>query len=500
MKKYSKWLFYILTGISCLAISCKKQLETQVYGKLAPANFFQSASDFNSAVISLYSRFSTDWGYTDPNGTWYANLYNADPKTYIMGSELTTDELQNTWYPDIQNFTWTASNATSNATYYALVPYIARATGTIANMQASTKVSDAIKNKYVAEAKALRAWMMYILYGYYGPVNVKLDPATLTDTAQTPRLNAIDYSAAIVKDINDALPYLEVSTNTDAANWGRVNQGTALMTLLRLYMHDKNWNSAITTAKKIIALGAWSLQTNYQDVFNVKANSEIIYAVPSNSLQLNYWPTGIFPGNIASYVANGITYNVTYTGWSTDDNNGFFMPASFYNQFESGDLRKNQIIKSYTSTSGQLITRSNPIPLKYTNINGQYLGGSGYGIQWVVYRYAEVLLSLAEAENEVSGPTSEDLGYVAQIRSRAGLSMVGWASFTQAQLRDAISDENGREFYDEGKRRSDLIRQGKFIQYAKNRGVNAQAYQTLFPIPENIILQGHGVVQQNPGY
>lgn len=96
MKKYSNGLFYILVGISCLASSCKKELQTQVYGKLSPDNFFQSEADFNSAVISLYTRFSTDWGYTDPNGTWYANLYNADPKAYVMGSEVTTDEIQNT--------------------------------------------------------------------------------------------------------------------------------------------------------------------------------------------------------------------------------------------------------------------------------------------------------------------------------------------------------------------------------------------------------------------
>jgi hypothetical protein len=175
------------------------------------------------------------------------------------------------------------------------------------------------------------------------------------------------------------------------------------------------------------------------------------------------------------------------------------MPASFYNQFENGDLRKNVIIKSYTSTSGQVVTRTNPIPLKY-DINGQYLGQSGYGMDLVVFRYAEVLMSLAEAENEENGPTPEDLGYIEQIRNRAGLSMVGWNSLTKSQLRDSILVEDGREFYCEGHRRADLIRQGKFIQYATKRGIAAVPNDTLFPIPESIILQGHGVIKQNPGY
>lgn len=509
MKTKKQILFILLFLFPALLPfhSCQKQLETKIYGKLTPAQFFQSEQDFNSAVISLYARFSTEWGFndpsskpTDPNGGWYRNLFNADPESYWMSGIVTTDEMINNWYPDLQNFTWSASSSKSHNTYYSLVPFVARATGIIANMSAASGIADIVKNRYIAEAKTLRAWMMYILYDYFGPVNVKLDPSTLTDTTQTPRLNRADYSAAIEKDIKEALPYLKISTNSDAADWGRVNQGTALTILMRLYLHNHEWEHVVSTARSIIALNAWSLQQHYTDIFNIKANNEIIYAIPCTNGQLNYYHTEVFPGDIASYNVGSSVYNVVYQGWSTDNNNGFYMPAAFYKTFEENDVRKNAIITTYKSTNGSTVNRTNPIPVKYTDVNGKYLGQSGYGIDLIVFRYAEVLLSLAEALNEIQGPTQEVFSYIQQIRGRAGLQTVTWSSLSKNALRDSLLAERGRELFCEGQRRSDLIRHGKFIEYAQKRGIAAMPKDTLFPIPINIILQGHGVIQQNPGY
>jgi|GEM_PF-2097876 len=51
-----------------------------------------------------------------------------------------------------------------------------------------------------------------------------------------------------------------------------------------------------------------------------------------------------------------------------------------------------------------------------------------------------------------------------------------------------------------GVRRQDLIRHGKFVEYARRRGINAQPHHVLFPIPLFVIEQGGGVIEQNPGY
>jgi hypothetical protein len=70
-----------------------------------------------------------------------------------------------------------------------------------------------------------------------------------------------------------------------------------------------------------------------------------------------------------------------------------------------------------------------------------------------------------------------------------------------AQLRTALLDERGRELYGEGARRQDLIRNGSYISNAIARGkTNAQPFHMLFPIPNSVIVQGRGVIQQNQGY
>ena len=134
------------------------------------------------------------------------------------------------------------------------------------------------------------------------------------------------------------------------------------------------------------------------------------------------------------------------------------------------------------------------IPVKCTTNLG---ASSGSDADWPVFRYAETLLSLAEAINEQRGP-AQAYGYVNQVRERSGLDP--WGGLTQEALRDSLLVERGRELYSEGVRRQDLIRHGEFIPRAAARGAQAAAHEVLFPIPLYVIQQSEGVVAQNAGY
>ncbi len=483
-------LFGVFTSVFILS-SCKKQLETKVYSQLTPQNFYLSESDANAALITLYVPFSSNWGNPDPgSGTWYASLYNADISTYLLHSLLSTDEISTDWDNNLSNFTWGSSTWPGDYTYYK-ISYVAKATEIIEAISKSSSVSDAVKKSYIAQAKTLRAWLMYILYDFYGPVNVKTDPATLTDTAANPRPTAEAYTALIEKDINEAMPDLNDKYNSDPANWGRVSKGVARMILLRLYMHDKQWSKAEGVAKDIMGMG-YSLLTGpsgYANVFIQKANSEIIYAVPASDASPNYWIQEAYPGDFA--MGGGITRE---PGWAS-----IYMPWEFYDKYEATDLRKSTIIDAYTTTNGDISNRASglrgAIPLKYTGFTGN---GPGYAIDVVVFRYAEVLLSLAETINEQRGP-DEAYEYVNEVRTRAGVAP--FSGMTQTQFRAALLDERDRELYVEGVRRQDLIRNGTYISNAIARGkTNAKPYMTLYPIPNEVIVQGRGVIEQNQGY
>src|SRR5690606_9050514 len=204
----------------------------------------------------------------------------------------------------------------------------------------------------------------------------------------------------------------------------------------------------------------------------------------------NWYPQHLFPPDFASHpiVTRG-------AGWYTN-----YMPWEFYDKYEPADERTNTIIVSYTNDDGGTTDRNTglqgAIPLKYTGIVGGGNGGA-YQDDLVIFRLAEVYLSVAEAINEQRGP-ADAYAFVNAVRTRAGVN--GYSGLTTEQLRDALLDERGRELYAEGTRRQDLIRHGQFVANAIERGIDATDRHILFPIPVNVINEAQGVIEQNPGY
>jgi hypothetical protein len=500
IKRTLVWIGMI-AGLSAL-VSCDEQLETVVKSQLTPDNFYQSEGDANAALITLYVPFTSNWGNPDPglpsNDQWRAALYNADLKSYLLRSLLTTDEIANDGTAvnsgALTNFTWGSSTWTGgNEPNYPKISYVAKATEVIEAIENSSAVSDAVKKSYVAQAKALRAWLMYVLYDFYGPLNVKTEYETLADTEPTPRLSNDEYVALMVKDLEEALPDLKDKYNADPENWGRVSQGSARMVLLKIYMHTKQWAKAEAVAKQITTMG-YSLLTGplgYRNVFTQEKNNEIIYAVPANDASPNFWLQEVLPGDFKS--APGIS--ARNVGWNEN-----YMPWSFYDTYEANDIRRNTtILASYTNQNDIVVTRASgmrgALPVKYME-PAPTEPGQPHDV--VVFRYADVLLLLAEAINEQRGP-ADAYQYVNQVRTRAGVAV--FSGMTADQFRTALLAERGRELFAEGVRRQDLIRNGSFISNALLRGKTAAAaHMTLFPIPNFVIVQGRTVITQNPGY
>jgi len=115
-------------------------------------------------------------------------------------------------------------------------------------------------------------------------------------------------------------------------------------------------------------------------------------------------------------------------------------------------------------------------------------------------RYADILLSHAEALNEINGPTQEALDLINAVRTKAGVPLLNLSDFgSKESLRDHILRERGWEFFSEELRRQDLVRHGKFIEFGKNRGKIAFDYQVLYPIPQSEIDRNPNL-EQNDGY
>ena len=204
------------------------------------------------------------------------------------------------------------------------------------------------------------------------------------------------------------------------------------------------------------------------------------------------------PAAFKSDPKSGIVWQSTWANFASD----FLMYDAFYNTFEKNDLRTNVILTSFINTSNVLVTllgKNSSQVWKYVpdpNANGQ-----DHGNDMPVIRYADILLMRAEALNEISGPTQEALSLINQVRSRAGIQNLLIANFpTKESFRSQILKERGHEFFYEELRRRDLIRHGKLIEFARNRGVtNAEDFRQLYPIPLAAV-NSNPLLKQNPGY
>lgn len=493
MKRYNFIKIWMLWVTPFLFTNCEDALEPKVYDQLVPETFFATEADIKSSLTPLYATFGTDWGAVDPGTGAYVFNLNVALQGYDWMTRIMTDQSLDRWNFPESLYTWGPATWPSSGSnhFYNRIRFVARATDLIKRIE-EAPVASSIKNKYLAEARVLRAWYMFILYDLYGPLNVKLNHATLTSNAIEPRLSKQEYLSAMEADLLEAVATSELPDrlNNDASNWGRVSKGVARMILLKMYMQEKQWEKAQTVATELTTMG-YSLLPSYKDVFITEANSEIIYGVPSNPGMRQYWYKMILPDNAASVLGVAVQ-----GGWY-----GEGMRWEFYDKYPEGDKRLETIADSYINNNGQIINRANglsaAIPMKYTNFKPN---DEGFG--YVVYRYADVLLSLAEIKNELNGPTAEAVGYAQQVTDRAGISIPASATVSKEAFRDFLLDERGRELYAEfGIRRQDLIRHGKLIEYAKARGVSiADNKHILLPIPSNVIIESSGIIEQNPGY
>ncbi len=498
---------YILAGTvlvtGTLFTACDDLLETKNFVDMTPGNFFKSEGDMDAAVTGIYLPLTTNWGYGDGGtGKWYNALFNADLAAYYPAGMITTDAMRAYSSNTFDEFNFGPSTGGALTNTFNIMRFIARATDVINQIGKSSGATENIRNRYIAEAKTLRAYYMYVILDWFGPMNVKLDPSTLMSNVIEPRPSLETYIGYIESDLNDAIgtsSYPE-KYNDDASNWGRLSKSIAYGVRMKLYMHQKQWAKAKQDAEELMKMG-FSIIGNYEDVFNNSRTAEHIWSIPSNTAYDNFYVTEILPGDFKrgyNYLGEPYirgTESTYFSGWQA-----YCMRWDFYDTFEDGDVRKGTIVVEYDANDGSHKDRSNmvgAIPIKFTDTQFAH-----YGIQkdHPVIRYAEVLLSYAEAENQLNGPTQSAINALKQITDRANTTIPASTTASKEAFNSFLLGERGRELYGEGQRRQDLIRHGVYISLAKERGNDAKEYQALFPIPQAAITEAGGILEQNPGY
>jgi len=481
-------LFFL--PVAMLMNSCTKDLTSTEYAEINPNIFPKSAADLEAMVNACYYPI---------RGSWWDGLFSTSERGIQFLNDATTEILFGKFgdqqLASLQSYQ--PSNSGFTRFYDDFYNKISRMTITIDLIQNST-VSEELKKKAIAEVRCARGLLAYTLFDVYGPLVIAPLEVLKNPLQEKPlaRLSNEEMVAYIDADLEAAVPDLPAPGD---AEYGRFSKALAKMIQIRLHLHEKNWTKVNTLCDEIIAMNAFSLQPDYKSMWDLEGarnSPEVIWAIPCdyNGTSENQWQLMVLPSN---YPVMGGWGTITSTWW-------------FYDRFESIDKRREMLIAEYTGTDGVTYNRASPgaildrgpIALKINEDNQRTTSLTTVDI--IIYRYADVLLSKAEALANAGAPTAEAMELVNVVRRRAGLADKQLADYASlAAFNDLILLERSHEFWCEnGQYRADLIRHGKFISRCQEvtQSTFTAPHKVLYPLSLRAVSEGKGLFIQNPGY
>lgn len=465
MKKIS--IIYLLCIIA--TVSCTDQLFQDPITSKVSSKFFSSEIEIEEAV----------------NGTYAGLQSNGLYRLYMVAlgeipSDITFDEVplnDDGAFGKLDNFTATNILASISDAWKDSYATIQRANVVLNRIDKISFKVAADKEARIGEMKFIRALLYFNLVRLYGDVPLvteeTIDPSSYLGKGRTAK--DLVYKQ-IIKDLTEAETGLPATT----AKLGKVVKTAAQALLGKVYLTLNDLPNAKTWLEKVKNANVHAL-VPVTDVFDItkESNKEIIFSVQfasgvngnseGSSMQQQYSPSGT--------VANAKGHNLP--------------TKSLYALYTSTDARKGTYLNV---TPGGI-----PYTLKLTkNATTPADGGSNV----VVLRYADVLLMLAEIENE-QGNIAGATAYLNQIRNRA--SLPNTTATDQATLRSAIDLERCLELIGEGHRWFDLLRSGKAIEVmnnwfkSQNILTTIDSHNLLMPIPLTE-TNTDPAIKQNPGY
>ncbi|WP_162340711.1 RagB/SusD family nutrient uptake outer membrane protein [Cyclobacterium salsum] len=305
------------------------------------------------------------------------------------------------------------------------------------------------------ELRFFRAYFHFIAVQYWGDVPLLLEPITTAEQAfAIERTPISEVYQAIIADVQFAISSLEPSYT--GGNKGRVTSYAAKMLLAKVYMTStdyRDYGLAQQELEDIVNSGLFEIIPSYADLFDpaMKNSKESIFEV--QYLDGTAGEASNFIYQFAPFGSRGTVFLGPGNG------GGRNIPTlDMINTYEVNDLRKDVSIGYFDRG-----TLSVPYAKKYDNdVDPDFATTPD---NWPIYRYADVLLLLAEAINEQAYNPGLPFTYLNEIRSRANLPDLTTTDLpNQDAFRTAIAHERRVELAFENHRWFDLLRTGKAIE------------------------------------
>lgn len=357
---------------------------------------------------------------------------------------------------------------------------IHRANSVIDGSANTKNISDELKARLVAEAKFLRAWAYSELVTLWGDVPLyQTTVKSLTESqARTPADEVLQFVISDLAEIQADLPLTYSGTDV-----GRVTRGAAQALLGRVYMERglEYYDEAKTELDKVYTSGVYTLMDEYSDNFleETAFNSESVFEIGFANDQFNWDADGNSAGNVEG---NSRTQEYSAIGWrNLIPSNGLI--AEYERTADGFPENDSRFSDNFYRIGDSFNNGSEVLTDALVQGNLSLLGGVQEKISWKKYtslyknnatfytgamnmriiRFAEVLLNLAEVENEL-GNASTAIGYLNELRNRPSVSLPNYpiaGKFpvnSKDEIFKAIVHEKRVELAGEQHRNRDILR------------------------------------------
>lgn len=463
-------LVYMLSGIALVGTSCSDFLDTAPVDALSPATTWKTEGDAEKFMVGCYD------GWIDESGILYGDC----------ASDFGFNFHRHEGWRNIGDGTMAATNKVAD--YYDF-KRIRRCNDFLENIEGVQFADAAKKNDMIGQVKTIRAYNYFVKNWLYGGVPI-IESYETAEDAMVPRNTEEEVKKFIYDELDAAIPMLNDAPKAS----GYIAKGTALALKMRTAMFYSDFQIAKDAAKAIMNLGLYELDPSFENVFTVAGqdSKEIIAAVQHDenlyANEMIAWMYNNGDGGWSSMVptqnlidtyemSNGLTkeeagsgYDATHPFANRDPRMAMTVlyPGMDWRGKVLNTLDKEIDDNNFPQKGG----KSNPNNNGANNCSktrltwAKYLAPMDqYGNVWsnnsqaIAFRYAEVLLSYAEAENELNGPSAEVYGLLNQVRNRVGMPNVDQAKYgSKDKLRELIRRERSVELAGEGLRRMDIIR------------------------------------------
>lgn len=502
----------LLLAVAAITFSsCTKWLaDTDIDpSNLSPETYYTTPDQAEAALAAVYAQTR----FINGGAGIFANNFSM---LEMVTGTARTETGQNTDLNNLIGLSYNGDNVFVANWWNGPYSLIAQANLVLAKVPGITPMDEAQKNRILGQAKFLRAWAYFYLVRLYGDVPLLLEPVNATSPDLYPsRTPAETVYNQIVADLTDA----ENSGLPWADQTGRASLGAVKAELAEVYLTMAGsplnkgaayYKLAADKAKEVIQSGSFALFENYLDLHSLSTENrgEHIFEIQYLSGVADNPNQGVLLPNFKDVSAYGTEIGSTVP------------TLQFYESFEEGDLRTVDregffYTHYYSGGDGPLKDLSAPYIFKHFDIvaNGTFgvKGTASSSLNWMNIRYAQVLLTYAEASNEAEGaPNEMALNAVNQIRSRAKIPLLG--SMSQGDFRTAVWRERWHELCYEGITWFDMVRLKKAYNEATNGFENFVGHKfpdsgsvleekhLLFPLPTVEMQNNPNLTPQNPGY